>query len=276
MSYIANIEFLDLGAVFKQELEAGKAAFCEIRDDIADGASGETAAQKVTTELDKLKDKYITMYFEEHKKKRLDIEDAKRRGKLQESVALANLRKLRSIEILSGAKLTAIEQDMADLKVCYELTPVELKTSHICPHCHYTYGDKAKNVAGQLDNIDIRMDDLVTEWTNTLLNTISDPIVVSQKEYLSAEQQKVIDEFISTKTLPKHVDDHFVNSIKALLQGFEPVVIDTEDIVAKLDELGPCDVATFKNKLNSIVESYIKGKDAAKLRIVVKRKDSEV
>ena len=78
---------------------------------------------------------------------------------------------------------------------------------------------------------------------------------------------------------PKHcqsIDDHFVNSIKALLQGFEPVVIDTEDIVAKLDELGPCDVATFKNKLNSIVESYIKGKDAAKLRIVVKRKDSEV
>ncbi len=163
VSYIANIEFLDLGVVFKQELEAGKAAFREIRDDIADGASGETAAQKVTTELDKLKDKYITMYFEEHKKKRLDIEDAKRRGKLQESVALANLRKLRSIEILSGAKLTAIEQDMADLKVCYELTPVELKTSHICPHCHYTYGDKAKNVAGQLDNIDIRMDDLVTE-----------------------------------------------------------------------------------------------------------------
>ena len=61
MSYIANIEFLDLGAVFKQELEAGKAAFREIRDDIADGASGETAAQKVTTEVDKLKDKYITL-----------------------------------------------------------------------------------------------------------------------------------------------------------------------------------------------------------------------
>ena len=276
VSYIANIEFLDLGAVFKQELEAGKAAFREIRDDIADGTSGETAAQKVATELDKLKEKYITMYFEEHKKKRLDIEDAKRRGKLQESVALANLRKLRSIEILSGAKLTAIEQDMADLKVCYELTPVELKTNHICPHCHYNYGDKAKNVSGQLDNIDIRIDDLVAEWTNTLLNTISDPIVVSQKEYLNAEQQKLIDEFISSKTLPKRVDDHFVNSIKALLQGFEPVVIDTDDIVAKLDELGPCDVTTFKNKLTSIVESYIKGKDAAKLRIVVKRKDSEV
>ena len=106
----------------------------------------DAAAQKVTADLEKVKDEYITLYFDEHKKKRLDIEDAKRRGKLQESVALANLRKLRSIQILSGAKLTALEQDMADLKVCYELTPAELKTNHICPHCHYNYGDKANVV----------------------------------------------------------------------------------------------------------------------------------
>ena len=64
---------------------------------------------------------------------------------------------------------------MANLKVCYELTPTELKTTHICPHCHYNLGDQVPNVAGQLDNLDIRIDDLVTEWTQTLLNTISDP-----------------------------------------------------------------------------------------------------
>lgn len=276
VSYIANIEFLDLGSIFKQQLDAGKALFREVRDSIADGASGESAAQKVNVELEKVKDKYISMYFEEHKKKRLDIKDAKRRGKLQEGVELANLRKLRTIEILSSAKLTAIEQDMADLKVCYELTPTELKTSHICPHCHFNYGDKARNVAGQLDNIDIRIDDLVAEWTKTLLNTISDPIVSSQKEYLSADQLKTIDDFVSSGQLQKRVDDHFVNSIKALLQGFEPVVIDTNDIVAKLDEIGPCDVNTFKNKVSGIVEEYIKGKDASKIRIIIKRKDSEV
>ena len=83
----------------------------------------------------------------------------------------------------------------ANLKVCYELTPTELETTHICPHCHYNLGDQVLNVAGQLDNLDIRISDLVTEWTQTLLNTISDPTVASQKEYLSAEQQKAIDDF---------------------------------------------------------------------------------
>lgn len=270
VSYLSNIEFIDLGANFKQKLEAAKDEFRSARDSILTGTSGDAAAQKVNAALEKVKEEYIGIYFEEHKKKRLDIDDAKRRGKLQESSALANLRKLRCVEILSAAKLTKIEQDMANLKVCYELTPTELKTTHICPQCHYNLGDQVPNVAGQLDNLDIRIDDLVTEWTQTLLNTISDPIVASQKEYLSAEQQKAIDDFIASGTLPKRVDDFFIKAIQALLKGFEPVVVDAKDLMDKLTKLPPMDEVSFKQKLNELIAGYTKGKDEGKLRIIVK------
>lgn len=275
VSYIANIEFIDLGEVFKGEVEAAKADFRAIRDSIMDGAAGDTAAQKVDVRLSKLKAKYIDIYFEAHKKKRLDITDAQRRGKIQEGRALASLRKLRSIEILSAAKLTDIETDMSGLKVCYELTPEELKSSHICPHCRYHLDDKVKNVYGQLDNIEIRIEDLMAEWTKTLLDTISDPIVASQKSFLSAEQQSAIDEFINTGALPKRVDDFFVKAINALLKGFEPVVIDTDDFMAKLEQMPPMDEASFKAKITELIGAYTKGKDASKLRIVVKRKETE-
>lgn len=275
VSYIANIEFIDLGEVFKGEVEAAKADFRAIRDSIMDGTAGDAAAQKVDTRLSKLKAKYIDIYFEAHKKKRLDITDAQRRGKIQEGRALASLRKLRSIEILSAAKLTDIETDMSGLKVCYELTPEELKSSHICPHCRYHLDDKVKNVYGQLDNIEIRIEDLMAEWTKTLLDTISDPIVASQKSFLSAEQQSAIDEFINTGALPNRVDDFFVKAINALLKGFEPVVINTDDFLAKLEQMPPMDEASFKAKITEIIGAYTKGKDAGKLRIVVKRNESE-
>ena len=275
VSYIANIEFIDLGEVFKGEVEAAKADFRAIRDSIMDGAAGDAAAQKVDVRLSKLKTKYIDIYFEAHKKKRLDITDAQRRGKIQEGRALASLRKLRFIEILSAAKLTDIETDMSGLKVCYELTPEELKSSHICPHCRYHLDDKVKNVYGQLDNIEIRIEDLMAEWTKTLLDTISDPIVASQKSFLSTEQQSAIDEFINTGALPKRVDDFFVKAINALLKGFEPVVIDTDDFMAKLEQMPPMDEASFKAKITEMIGAYTKGKDASKLRIVVKRKESE-
>lgn len=275
VTYISSIEFIDLGAALKSEIENAKASFRSIRDDIMDGVTGEAAAQKVSAELEKIKDKYIEIYFEEHKKKRLGIEDAKRRGKVQESLALSNLRKLRTIEILSSAKLGEIENDLASLKVCYDLTPNEMKTNPICPHCRYSLEDKAKNVYGQLDNLEDRIDALVAEWTKQLMDTITDPIVLSQKEYLSAQQAKVIDELIASGSLPQRVDDFFVKSIQALLKNYEPVVIEIEDLVQKLDELPPLDEATFKAKLNDIISAYTKGKDATTLRIVVKRRESE-
>lgn len=275
VAYISNIELIDLGANFKSNIENAKAEFRAIRDDIMDGTKGDMAAQKVNTVLSKIKEAYIDLYFEEHKKKRLDVTDAQRRGKLQESVILSNLRKLRTIDILSAAKLTELEQDMAGLKVCYELTTVELRTTHMCPHCRFSLADKAKNVFGQLDNLENRIDDLLAEWTKVLLDTISDPLVLSQKEFLTTQQAQVIDEFVASKKLPERVDDFFVKSINALLQGFEPVVIETEDLMQKLDEMPPCDVDTFKSKINEIVSEYIKGKDASKLRIVVKRRESE-
>ena len=275
VGYVASIEYIDLGAAMKSEIEIAKANFREIRDSIFDGTAGDDAAQKVCEELGKIKDKYIGIYFDAHKKKRLGIEDAKRRGTIQESLALSNLRKLRGIDILSGAKLAEIEQDLASLKVCYDLTPEELKKSPICPHCRYSIEDKAKNVYGLLDNLEDHIDALVAEWTKMLLDTISDPLVLSQKEYLNAKQAKAIDDFVAAGELPRRVDDFFVNSIQALLKNYEPVIIEVEDLMQKLEQLPPMDEATFKAKINEVISAYTKGKDASTLRIVVKRRESE-
>ena len=275
VSYIANIEIIVLGANFKSNIEKVKIEFRAIRDDIMNGTKGEMAAQKVNELLAKIKEEYIDYYFEEHKKKRLDVTEAQRRRRLQESVLLSNLKKLCTIDILSAARLTELEQDIAGLKVCYELTTVELKNTHICPHCRFSLSDKAKSVFGQLDSLENRIDDIVAEWTKALLDTISDPLVLNQKEFLTEQQAQVIDEFVSCEKLPERVDDFFVKSINVLLQGVEPVVIETEELMQKLEEMPPYDEATFKSKINEIVAEYTKGKDAGKLRIIVKRRESE-
>lgn len=276
VTYISSIEFINLGSGMKSAIEDGKAEFREIRDSIMDGVAGDVAAGKVVAKLDKIKAKYIDIYFEEHKKKRLGIDDAKRRGKIQEGQALSNLRKLKGIEILSGAKLSELEQSMAELKVCYSLTPQDLKSSPICPHCRFSLEDKARNVAGQMEQMEDRIDLMVAEWTKMLLDTLSDPIILNQKKFLKAQEAKAIDDFVSSGMLPKKVDDFFVNSINALLKGFEPVVIEMEDLMHQLEELPPMDESSFKAKISDIVAGYTKGKDTGKLRIVVKRKESEV
>ena len=271
VSYMTSIETVELGDAFAREMDEVKEVFRMLRDSIWDGENGDVATQKGEAELNKIKTKYIDLYFEEHKKKRLDITDAQRRGKIQEGRTLLSLCKLRSIDILSVAKMTDLENELSNLKVCYELTPEELKSSAVCPHCHFRLDDNVKPVHGKLDNIETRLVSLLEEWTKSLLDTISDTIVASQREYLSDAQRKVIDEFITTKELPKRVDDFFVKAIQALLKGFEPVVVDADDLIEKLTMLPPLDEQAFRQKVSELIGGYTKGKDAGKLRIIVKR-----
>ena len=83
--------------------------------------------------------------------------------------------------------------------------------------------------------------------------------------------QKAIDDFIETKELPKRVDDFFVKAIQALLKGFEPVVVNADDLVEKLTKLPPLDEQTFRSKVSELISGYTSGKDAGKLRIIVKK-----
>lgn len=164
---------------------------------------------------------------------------------------------------------------MAELRVCYSLTPQDLKSSPICPHCRFSLEDKAKNVAGQMEQMEERIDLMVNEWTKMLLDTLSDPIILDQKKFLKAQEAKEIDDFVSSGKLPKRVDDFFVNSINTLINGIEPIVIDTEELMCKLEKFPPMEESSFKAKINDIIAGYTKGKDTRNLRIVVKRREDE-
>ncbi len=271
VSYMMNLERMELPESIKAEIETAKESFRKIRDGIPADMCGEASAADVVELLSSVKAKYIDLYFAEHQKRRLGVKEGARKGELVSSLKLANLKRLKSIGILSASKLDGIEKDLASLKVCFELTPEMLKTTHFCTKCHFLMGEGALPVKGKLDEIEERMDNLLAEWTKTLLNTVSDPLVLAQKQYLAPEQQSALDEFLKTGTLPEKVDAFFVGAVEALLKGFEPVAISANELIDKLDAIGPCDVDTFKARVAAMIDDYTKGKDKGKLRIVVKR-----
>ena len=271
VSYIMNLDRMDLGAGLKNEIDEARDRFRQIRDDISIEIDGAGAAAEVVDDLEKIKSKYISIYYEEHNKKRLGINDGKRKGEIISSVELANLERLAGLSIFSYAKVKAIKDELSSLKICYDLTPPMLKTTHFCTKCNYLLGSHEPPVKGRLDDIESRIDGLLFDWTNTLLNTITDPFAQDQMQYLSGEQRRVIEDFVRLKKLPEKVDVFFVDAVKALLDGFEAVELSAGELIDELENLGPCDVATFRKKIDSYINSYTKGKDQDKLRLVLKR-----
>ena len=271
VAYMTNLECLELGATIKGELENAKDDFRKMRDSIPEDMEGEAIGNDINAILSKVKDKYIDFYYEEHKKRRLGVTDANKKGEVQSSSKLMSLKKLKGLSIFSSAKLDAIEIELAGLKICFDLTPEMLKTIHICPKCNYVLGGNEPVVKGKLEEVEDKIDALSEEWTNSLWNTLSDPIVMEQKKYLNDDQQKQIDKFIKEKKLPEKLDQFFITAVESLLEGFEPIEISANQLINSLEAIGPVDVDNFKKKIDSLIKEYISGKDVEKLRIIVKR-----
>ncbi|MDR1603357.1 MAG: DUF6079 family protein [Gracilibacteraceae bacterium] len=261
VNYLTSIELLPVGDALKERIETAKAIFRKIRDGIGtDGLYGETAAAKMNDEMSDVKNAYIDLYFGEHKKRRLSAAEYKGKVALMDSAVFANLKRLSAIEeILPVSKLKALEGDLAALKICYEITPETLKSTHICPKCGFTLGGGDPLVKGAVDRIEERLDILTDEWTTTLLNTINDPLVFEQKQYLTAEQQKAVDGFVTGKKLPEKIDQFFITAVKALLEGFDAVTVNGAELMDILIALGACDADTFRRKIDEVVAGLSKG-----------------
>lgn len=271
VDYMTSLERFELPDSLKGDIDEAKEQFRKLRDSIPEEGAGEPLGNDVNDLLEKVKNKYIDIYFEEHKNRRLSVTDAKKKGDIQESQQFSNLRTLKTISVLSEAKFDAITDEMTSLKTCFELTPDMLKKNCMCPKCGLTLGSNDPLVKGKLEELQEKLDVLTEEWTKSLQNTISDPFAVEQEKYLDASQQKSIKEFRDSKKLPDKVDAHFVGAIEALLQGFEPVEIPVSDFIEKLEFAGPVDKSKFMRIIEDYLNEYTKGKEQEKLRIIVKR-----
>jgi len=268
VNYARNIENVE---EVKSLIEDVRIEYRKVRDSIADGKMGESAAGEVDKIIEKAKKTYTDIYFKEHNKRRLTHADYTKKTKVMDSAAYDKLKRLSEIdEVLATSKLNNIMTDISGLKVCYDLTPETMKSSHICTSCGFQLNGNDPLVEGKVNDLEERINKLLCEWAVTLHNAITDPLTSSQKKFLTKEQQKVIDNFEKDDKLPDVVDQFFVNTVKDLLKGFETVTLESTELIDELTALGACDADTFKKKIESIIESVSKGKDKEKLRIIIR------
>jgi hypothetical protein len=270
VGYLMNIEPMPLDSAVKRTLENAKDAFRKTRDDIPQEMSGEGSALDLKPILEQAKKQYTDSYYQQHNAHRLGIQQGTKKGEVVSSDTLANLKRLKDLSILSAAKVDALESELASLKICYELEPTMLNAAYFCTKCNYLPGGPDLPVKGRLEAVEDKLDALLQEWSTTLSNTLSDPLLSEQKKFLSEPQRKVIESFLQAG-LPEKVDAFFVDAVEKLVAGFTPVTIQADELIDQLEAMGPSDLGTFKARLEAILANYTKGKDAQKLRIIIKR-----
>ena len=249
-----------------------KASFMDIRSRLLEDDFDTDEADDMIAELVDLKNAYIEYYMKAHKAYRLDINGAQKKGKIQESATLKALHALRGIrDILPVSQLADLTNQMAAIKVCYECTTPELQATPDCPHCHFNPADNmAPAVAGRLEFIEDRLDDLLVAWTQQLLAALDDPMLDDQRALLGKKQQEIIARFTTTKQLPIPVDQQFIDCVNTLLSGMESVELPLEDMHRAMASWSPCAPDEFKTRLTDWIDKHTSGHDKSKVRIVIK------
>jgi len=158
------------------------------------------------------------------------------------------------------------------LKSCFALTEQELDASPVCPHCHYKPSAESANApAGTaLNGLDDELDNLITNWTQTLLTNLEDPTTKGNLDLLKPEPKKLVTGFIKKRDLPDDLGQEFIHALSEVLSGLQKVPVKTGELRAALLSGGsPATPAEMKKRFEEYLDGLTRGKEPGKVRIVL-------
>jgi hypothetical protein len=273
-----------------------------IRGDVLDSINSELKTQnpqlarlssEVGEKLKKLKRDYINQYISLHARARLGVNDDKRKAGLLNDQRLQTLLKLAGIDLMPRQQLTDYQNRLAGLKSCFALTEQNLDASPICPHCSFkpsaeaVQGPKSQvqsssdlgpwtkdlglsNASAILNALDDELDRMLENWTKSLLSNLEDPITQANMDLLKIDDREPLEAFIKSKELPVPLDSNFVHALKEVLSGLVKVTVKAQELQQALQVTdGPATPAEMKKRFEEYIDQLTKGKDPAKVRIVM-------
>ena len=229
-------------------------------------------SQSIGAKLHKLMKDYTVAYIGLHTKARLGVNDDKRKAKLMNAERLHILDKLAVVELMPKQQLIEFKNRLAGLRSCFALTEQNLDASPICPHCGYRPSVETVAAAGSqmIDQMDTQLDTIVAAWTSTILSNLEDPITQANMDLLKIDDREPLQAFIKSKELPAPLDSNFVHALKEVLSGLVKVIVRVQELQQALQvEGGPASPTEMKKRFEEYIDLLTKGKDPAKVRIVM-------
>jgi hypothetical protein len=103
------------------------------------------------------------------------------------------------------------------------------------------------------------------------LTNLEDPTTTDRiKKVLSAQQKKIVQSFLSARSLPAKIDHDFLNAIKEALTDLALVSVKADELRAALLLGGsPATPTEMRKRFEIYLDGLTKGKEPGKVRIVL-------
>jgi hypothetical protein len=218
-----------------------------------------------------LKREYIQAYALLHSRSRLGGSEARQKARLVQDERWRSLERLAAIPVLHRRQLEEGRRSLDRLQECTQLTEQDLQASPICPHCQFSpLGEEGLVPMEQrLAAIDGMLDQLLADWTRSLVENLASPVAQESIKLLSREQQQWIEAFVESGELPELTAD-WIEALREALAGLEKVVLSLDELKAALLAGGsPMTVEEVRRRFGDYLEQRVRGLDVNKARVVL-------
>ncbi len=229
----------------------------------------------ISSELEGLKKDYISLYLAMHKRARLDISEDNIKKSLVKDSQYKTLQKLAEIPLMPIQQLKEYQEDLGKLVSCFDLTEQKLENDPICPDCGFRPSVEPRVGSAPAGIIlkKLKDDDLeriLENWISSILKNLNDPVTHKNLELISFENRQRIEAFLQSGDLPNPLDSEFVEVLKEALSGLLKVPIRIRDLQEVLFSNGePATPDEMKKRFEDYIRTLTKGKDPAKVRLVL-------
>jgi hypothetical protein len=219
-----------------------------------------------------LKKDYSQLYVTAHGRARLGAKDDKLKAHLSKDPRLGQLQKLSTIDLMPRQQLSDFQNRLGGLRTCFALTQPDLDASPVCQHCNFRLVSEPDSVPASqaIRNLEDELERLHDSWTKTLLSNLEDPTTQQNLGLLKSAPRRIVDAFLAARALPQEVNQEFVAALQEALSGLSKVVITSEGLRTALLAAGsPVTVPELKKRFEDYLIEISKGKDPAKIRVVL-------
>jgi hypothetical protein len=228
--------------------------------------------QEAQRRLGKLKNDYVAAYLHAHSRARLGVEDDQRKARLLTDVRFKSLQRLATIDLMPRQQLLDFQNRLGALKSCFALTEQGLDASPVCPYCNFRLGEEPVPAPAStvLTELDTELDKLIEAWTKTLLTNLEDPTIQQNLNLLTPESRKLLEAFLSSRTLPDNLDPGFLQALQEVLSGLIRVAVSLGELRDALSEGGaPSTPSEMRRRFEEYLDRITRGKEPTKVRIVL-------
>jgi hypothetical protein len=223
--------------------------------------------------LQSLKQAYINAYMQRHTRARLGANDDRQKADLLQDGRLSLLRRLATINLMPAAQLTDYQNRLAGLMSCFALTEADLQKTPTCPHCQYRPNNPLEpqsNVSNLLIALDSELDQMVAEWTQTLLDNLEDPTTQTAVELLKSADRQRIQAVLTARALPDTIEDDLLYGLREALSGLTKVTMQLEALRAALQTGGmPATPDELHKRFAAYLDSLMPDQGRDEVRVVL-------